>query len=85
MNASIRACFVLSLLLGAVPAHASCLSELGKVAADRLVRRCLDVSPATRPPCNAENSCALIVDEITRGCGFAEDDAPGWCKDYQAR
>lgn len=52
-----------------------CDREIGEVAAERLVSQCLNVSPATRPPCNAANSCALIEDEIARGCVFVGDDA----------
>ncbi len=35
--------------------------------------------PATRPPCNAANSCALIQEEITRDCAFLGKDAPAYC------
>ncbi|PHP20845.1 hypothetical protein CG471_05080 [Sphingobium sp. IP1] len=38
---------------------------------------CRNVSPATHPPCNAANSCALIEDKIARGCAFlASGDRP---------
>ena len=40
--------------------NGSCLKSAGAVRANELVRRCLKVSPATHPPCNAENSCSLI-------------------------
>ncbi|GAA0729485.1 hypothetical protein GCM10009106_07710 [Sphingomonas japonica] len=53
----------------------SCASERGQPAADRLARLCRSVSPATRPPCNAANSCALIEDEIARGCALFDDAA----------
>lgn len=46
----------------------SCRSEVGEAAAARLVERCLAVSPATRPPCNAANPCELIQGEIDRAC-----------------
>lgn len=49
--------------------NASCLSDIGATASARLVERCRAVSPATRPPCNAANPCALIQDEIDRSCG----------------
>ena len=48
----------------------SCLAEIGQAAADRLVARCVAVSPATRPPCNVANPCALIQDEIDRSCAM---------------
>lgn len=48
----------------------SCLSEIGDVASARLVERCIAVSPATRPPCNAANPCAMIQGEIDRACAM---------------
>lgn len=54
----------------------SCLAGVGAAAAARLVERCIQVSPATRPPCNAQNSCAMIQDEIDRSCAmFGPDEA----------
>lgn len=52
----------------------SCLDQIGPEASARLVERCVAVSPATRPPCNAANPCALIQGEIDRAC---EMYAPG--------
>lgn len=49
--------------------NASCLSDIGATASASLVERCRAVSPATRPPCNAANPCALIQNEIDRSCG----------------
>ncbi|WP_339872433.1 hypothetical protein [uncultured Brevundimonas sp.] len=54
----------------------SCLSEVGAAAAGRLVERCIQVSPATRPPCNVQNRCALIQGEIDRSCAmYGPDEA----------
>lgn len=61
-------------------AAASCTAEVGRKEAAILVQRCTEISPATRPPCNATNSCALIRDEIKRGCDLAGSDAPDWCE-----
>ena len=47
-------------------AEATCTKEVGATAAQDLVNRCRNVSPATHPPCNAANSCALIRAEISR-------------------
>lgn len=47
----------------------TCRDTIGEAASARLVARCIAVSPATRPPCNADNVCALIQDEIDRACG----------------
>jgi hypothetical protein len=52
----------------------SCLNDVGAVAAQRLVERCIAVSPATRPPCNVANPCDLIQGEIDRACAMY---APG--------
>jgi hypothetical protein len=51
-----------------VGAPVSCLNDIGEAAAQRLVDRCIAVSPATRPPCHVSNPCALIQDEIERSC-----------------
>ena len=47
----------------------SCTADIGAAAAVRLAERCTMVSPATHPPCNPANPCALIQDEIDRACG----------------
>lgn len=58
----------------------SCEAEVGRLAAADLVRRCLNVSPATHPPCNAANSCDMIKQEIDRSCAMFGDDKPADCK-----
>ncbi|MEQ7155181.1 hypothetical protein [Brevundimonas aurifodinae] len=52
----------------ATPA-ATCREAVGEAASARLVARCIAVSPATRPPCNALNPCEMIQGEIDRSCG----------------
>ncbi|WP_205570751.1 hypothetical protein [Brevundimonas naejangsanensis] len=55
----------------------SCRAEIGEAASARLVRRCIRVSPATHPPCHADNPCAMIQEEIDRGCAmWTETDQP---------
>ena len=55
----------------------SCAADLGAAAAAKRVETCVQVSPATHPPCNAANSCAQIEDEIARSCAlFDGDGAP---------
>ncbi len=61
----------------------SCLKTAGAVRANELVRRCLKVSPATHPPCNAENACSLMRDEISRGCALLGAGAPQFCEQYR--
>lgn len=67
---------------GAIAAtDGSCQSQIGEAAAARLVERCIAVSPATHPPCNVANPCALIQGEIDRACGgYGPDEAkPAEC------
>jgi hypothetical protein len=61
----------------------SCTRSAGPDRAKRFVQQCLEVSPATHPPCNADNACSLIQDEIRRGCAMAGQDAPAFCKQYK--
>ena len=58
-------------------APVSCLNDIGAAAAQRLVDRCIAVSPATHPPCNVANPCEMIQGEIDRSC---EMYAPGEAK-----
>lgn len=48
----------------------SCAVEIGRQAADRRTQLCRTLSPATHPPCNVANSCAMIDDEIARSCAL---------------
>lgn len=70
----------------AIPApEQPCRETAGAEKSRALVEQCLEVSPATHPPCNVANACSLIVDEITRGCAMFEKDAPSFCADYANR
>ncbi|MBX3476847.1 MAG: hypothetical protein KF910_04520 [Brevundimonas sp.] len=56
-----------------LPAEASsmsCTLDQGSDGAMELVRRCMAVSPASHPPCNPNNPCQLIQDEIDRACAL---------------
>jgi len=61
----------------------SCEKAIGKKEAKKLVDQCLQVSPATHPPCNAANSCVLIKEEIKRSCALIGKDAPKFCEEYK--
>jgi hypothetical protein len=61
----------------------SCGAAVGMERARTLVNECLAVSPATHPPCNAGNSCRMIIDEIKRGCAMLKDGAPSFCNEYR--
>ena len=69
------------------PSPLSCRQEAGAAQADRMVRACRDVSPATRPPCNAANRCELILGEILRSCAMWKPTdsppKPAVCADYE--
>ncbi len=67
----------------AVSSTGTCLNAVGIERSRKLVNECLLVSPATHPPCNAQNACSLIVDEIKRGCGLIGQGAPGFCSEYK--
>ena len=47
-----------------------CDAQIGQAAAKRLAERCLQVSPASHPPCNVANSCEMIQGEIDRACAM---------------
>ncbi|WP_445192349.1 hypothetical protein ACT009_17620 [Sphingomonas sp. Tas61C01] len=51
----------------------SCATDIGADAAAKRVAICRNVSPATHPPCNVANSCAMIDDEIARSCALFDD------------
>ena len=48
----------------------SCTLDQGSDAAIELASRCTRVSPASHPPCNPDNPCQLIQDEIDRSCAM---------------
>jgi hypothetical protein len=66
----LRLAFLLlaTVLLPRTADAASCNDEIGPKQAGRLVEECRNLSPATHPPCNGANSCALIRGEVLRAC-----------------
>jgi hypothetical protein len=78
---------LLVLALVAAPAAAlaqSCAQTAGRARAADYVRQCREVSPATRPPCDAGNPCDLIISEIRRGCAMLTGaDRPRCCAAYR--
>lgn len=73
--------FSFTLSYSASAEEKSCAAELGKKQSQILVSWCINVSPATHPPCNSLNACSLITDEIKRGCAFLknEKNPPYYC------
>ena len=65
----------------AEPTEGSCLADLGREKAETLSEQCYNMSPATRPACNIQNSCDTIRAELKRGCNFGDtSDNPDYCK-----
>jgi tellurite resistance protein len=69
--------------LAAQSSTGTCLNAVGVQRSRQLVNECLQVSSSTHPPCNAQNACSLIVDEIKRGCAQVGQGAPGFCAEYR--
>lgn len=67
---------------GAEATPGSCLAELGRKEAETLSEQCYAMSPATRPPCNIQNSCERIREELKRGCEFGDtSENPDYCSE----
>jgi hypothetical protein len=84
-----RAALVLAAFVAtanSVAAPVSCRNEVGPAKAQTYVTQCIAISPATHPPCNASNPCALIIEEIVRGCRMDLDVNGGhgveFCRRY---
>lgn len=60
-----------------------CAAEVGAAKAEQYVAQCQQVSPATHPPCNVANACALMIDEIQRSCAMLGKDAPAFCASHR--
>lgn len=75
----------LLLCLLTIPAHAEtgCRDGVGLRRAQHIVNDCIMVSPATHPSCNLRNSCAMMAEEIRRGCGLIGADRPKLCQSYE--
>lgn len=58
----------------------SCAASAGRATAQDYARHCIEVSPATHPPCHVDNPCDMIIGEIRRGCAMLGRDAPALCR-----
>lgn len=50
-----------------------------------MVAHCKSISEATHPPCNAENPCSMIVEEIVYWCDMnrkSHAKLANFCKEY---
>lgn len=81
--------FSIAPIATASDAEISCRKELGKKVAAVYVQQCIEISPASHPPCNDQNACSLIMDEIKRGCEFAKNteggNLPEFCNEHITR
>ncbi len=60
----------------------ACTETVGASAAAIFVQQCKQVATATHPPCNAVNTCELIVSHNANRCMFLGDQAPKFCTAY---
>ncbi|MDG4883892.1 lysozyme inhibitor LprI family protein [Mesorhizobium sp. WSM4884] len=61
-----------------------CVQSAGKAKSDQYVSQCVQVSPSTHPPCNGQNACSMMIDEIKRGCAMiGNDNPPAFCSAYK--
>ncbi|WP_439271381.1 lysozyme inhibitor LprI family protein [Pseudochrobactrum sp. HB0163] len=61
----------------------ACSQAVGAAKAKEIADRCLEMSSSSHPPCNVENSCNLMIEEIKQGCAQIGAAAPKYCKEYQ--
>jgi len=59
-----------------------CSDTVGAKQAAVFVKECTEVASETHPPCNAENSCELIVSHNHFRCLSLGDGAPKFCAAY---
>lgn len=61
----------------------ACSQAIGPQKAKEIVDRCLDMSGSSHPPCNVENSCNVMIEEIRQGCAASGAEAPKYCTNYR--
>jgi uncharacterized protein len=59
-----------------------CSDIVGAKQAAMYVQQCIAVATETHPPCNAENSCELIVSHNIFRCNGLGDQTPKFCAAY---
>jgi ketosteroid isomerase-like protein len=80
------AIFAVAVFLGTpLSAQPTCTREIGSAAAKKLVNRCNQVSPATHPPCNANNPCTMIRGEIIRSEEYLARSDEHYIRSQRAR
>jgi uncharacterized protein len=56
-----------------------CRDTVGTKQAALYVKQCLQVATATHPPCNADNTCELMISHNIDRCAFLGDNVPKFC------
>jgi uncharacterized protein len=59
-----------------------CRDTVGAEQAAIFVKQCIAVATETHPPCNADNSCELILSHNIFRCAGLGDQAPKFCAAY---
>ena len=59
-----------------------CSDTVGAAQAAIYVKDCIAVATGTHPPCNADNTCELIVSHNIFGCTGLGGGAPKFCAAY---
>ncbi len=59
-----------------------CRDVVGAAQAAIYVKECMAVASGTHPPCNADNSCELIISHNIFRCAGLGDGAPKFCVAY---
>jgi uncharacterized protein len=56
-----------------------CRDTVGAKQAAVYVKQCLQVATETHPPCNADNTCELMISHNIDRCAFLGDNVPKFC------
>ena len=84
-KACIRKAYVLrttALTTGANTKDTPCSDTVGAKQAAVYVKQCIAVAPETHPPCNALNTCEMIISHNIYRCFEMGNDAPKFCASY---
>ena len=71
-----------ALIAGDDAKEVPCRDMVGAEQAAVFVKDCIAVATETHPPCNADNSCELIVSHNIFRCAGLGDGAPQFCAAY---
>jgi uncharacterized protein len=71
-----------ALTAGANTKDTPCSDTVGAKQAAVYVKQCIAVAPETHPPCNALNTCEMIISHNIYRCFEMGNDAPKFCASY---